>query len=55
MPNCESHGECARGEQCNRKGMCLKLCHTDKNCLQVDLSKNVCCVVTAHLVVEEVS
>ena len=49
MPNCESHGECARGEQCNRKGMCLKLCHTDKNCLQGEICVDKFCDPGCHV------
>ena len=49
MPNCESHGECARGEQCNKKGMCLKLCHTDKNCLQGEICVDKFCDPGCHV------
>eukprot|EP00095_Tigriopus_kingsejongensis_P012598 maker-scaffold642_size120736-snap-gene-0.27 protein:Tk12598 transcript:maker-scaffold642_size120736-snap-gene-0.27-mRNA-1 annotation:"GH13743" len=42
MPECTSHGQCARGEQCSN-GMCLKLCHTDKNCLQGEICVDKFC------------
>lgn len=42
LPQCKSHGECARGEQCSN-GLCKKLCHSDKNCLRGEICVDKFC------------